>query len=1281
MPRDDTELRSAKNAFNEASKTGNHHEEARWANVIGDIYKRRGEYVEALKWLRKDYEVSVKHLPEKHLLPTCQSLGEVYLRLQDFEEALIYQKKHLEYAKDARDLIEQQRATTQLGRTYYEIFNTSESDHRALRNSKKYFKMAMELARELKGNSRNHKSSSFLKEFIDAHNNLGMLEMDLDNYEEARKILLEGLKICNDEEVPVNDDARSRLHNNLGNVYMELRIWNKAKEHIERDIFICNKISHLQGEAKGFINLGELHWRLLEYDEAMSCYQKALKIARSMEDEDALVEQINQNLKTVKEARGVLEELTKEEQKLKKLERGTIKVRGTPDERGYLLKQNVLLDLLIDKSSMIRAWPKHREFAKKKKKVASELGDKEKLGDAFLVIGEAYQNLRNFDKAHKWYKKSWNVYKSIDNLGGQGLAKVNIGIVLDSAGDWAGALNSYEDGYKFAVESNLISVQITALENMHYSHMLRFDNVEKARELQQTIENLKISQNEKIGGKHLEDDCCSESATGEQYFSDTESDAHGSLNIIEEPSTSMPVDPINTIGVRDDLPLASFIQSCKKSSWSQKSQVGCCREKSPICGDSMEGFSGDNQQLLGRKRIRLVLSDDEFDNDDERGHPREKMDIHPIHVGVTSDEAVAEQKKDVSTEPAQSNTISCKVGDIMISVPISSCLEGDTLSIACMKVDLACRYYLMLLEEKRSKGVLPVIRDLKHNGKPLKSTEFIEDLRDCFGGESWIEVVIGGWVQKHLIKFYIDCCVKCSEEPNMKLLRNLYNLEVSEDEVVVSDCELQDVSFLPLSKALLEHGTVSILNLSHNLLGNETLKKLHEVFSLSCQSYGGLTLDLHCNRFGPTALFQICECPVLFNRLEVLNLSGNRLTDACASYLSTILEKCKALYSLSIESCSITSRTIQNIADGLDNKSGLWQLSIGKNNPISGNAMRCLLDKLLSLKRFSGLNLVGIKFTKPMVDILCRFAKSSSSLSSLMLGCTSIGLDGALKLTEALSNGSQELVKLDLSFCGVTSHDFVQPVTNIVSITGLLQLNLSGNLLGQQGLGALASFLVSPHCCLRVLNLNNCNLGLAGILQIHQSLAVNNSMEELYLAENVTLTNDISLNDLPKENPSLNCSHRKFKLSLTSTKRKIALDNQLGLPEQVSDIKGLEVADSEGDENREDAYLSGFDDSCASSHPPSELEMVGMEATEELCSKEISGQFIQDLSTAIAMAKTLQLLDLSGNGFSMEAVEAMHLSWSLNSRCGGLRHVQEGIVHFYVEGRKCCGVRPCCRRD
>jgi len=88
---EEEELRGAKRGYKEAVAEGNREEEARWANVIGDIYKRRGEYVEALRWLRVDFEVSVKHLPQRHLLPSCQSLGEVHLRLGHFSEALKYQ--------------------------------------------------------------------------------------------------------------------------------------------------------------------------------------------------------------------------------------------------------------------------------------------------------------------------------------------------------------------------------------------------------------------------------------------------------------------------------------------------------------------------------------------------------------------------------------------------------------------------------------------------------------------------------------------------------------------------------------------------------------------------------------------------------------------------------------------------------------------------------------------------------------------------------------------------------------------------------------------------------------------------------------------------------------------------------------------------------------------------------------------------------------------------------------------------------------------------------------
>ncbi|CAK9161227.1 unnamed protein product [Ilex paraguariensis] len=675
----DAQLSAAKRAYRSAEAEGNRQEEARWANVIGDILKNRGEYVEALKWLRIDYEVSVKYLPEKQLLPTCQCLGEVYLRLEYFKDALIYQKKHLELAKDANDLIEQQRASTQLGRTYHEMFLRSNDDHYSVRNAKKYFKSAMKLAQTLKQNPPSN-NSYFVKECIDAHNNIGMLEIDLDNLEEAQKILSKGLKICDEEEVIEDDDGRSRLHHNLGNVYMELRKWDKAREHIEKDIIICKRIGHCQGEAKGYINLGELHYRVQKYDEAILCYQKAIDLAKSMEDEDALVSQIDQNIGTVKEAIKVMDELKKEEQNFKKLTRNMEMARRTAAERKCLLQQNASLDRLIEKSSLIFAWLKHREFAKRKKRIASELCDKEKLSDSFLVIGESYQKLRNFNKALKWYTKSWETYKSIGNLEGQALGKINIGDVLDSDGNWAGALDAFEEGYRIALQANLPSVQLSALENMHYSHMIRFDNVEEARRLQSLIDKLKLAKTREPDVQGMVADCCSETETeGDNQLSNGRSDVSCSP-VVSKPLSIRPKSYVREEESKDDVPLVSLLRG--KNSVLPKT-AGVAKPIISTTGTeassrSMSRSTG-SQTAVGRKRVRLILSDDEGETHVEVPCSRVRVRARPSEDVATSGEFLS--RNDPSSPALEFQDVS----PVASKCAISGCTPNKDESICSYK--------------------------------------------------------------------------------------------------------------------------------------------------------------------------------------------------------------------------------------------------------------------------------------------------------------------------------------------------------------------------------------------------------------------------------------------------------------------------------------------------------------------------------------------------------------------------------------------------------------------
>ncbi|KAI9070620.1 hypothetical protein K1719_047418 [Acacia pycnantha] len=449
----------------------------------------------------------------------------------------------------------------------------------------------------------------------------------------------------------------------------------------------------------------------------------------------------------------------------------------------------------------------------------------------------------------------------------------------------------------------------------------------------------------------------------------------------------------------------------------------------------------------------------------------------------------------------------------------------------------------------------------------------------------------------------------------MKVLKKLYNLEVSDDEIIVSDCDLQDLSVRPLLNALHAHKTFAMLDLSHNFLGNGTMEKLQ--------------------KFGPTALFQICECPALFARLEVLNISGNRLTDACGSYLSTVLAKCTALCSLNVENCHITTRTIQKIADALDSNSVLAQLCIGYNSPVAGNAIVNLLAKLSTMKRFSELNLSG-----------------------LMLGSTGIGTVRAMQLAESLSRGTQELVKLDLSYCQLTPNYVLNTSFNL--FCSLLELNLEGNPITPEGSNCLSSLLTSPQCCLKVLVLTKCQLGLAGILHITETLAENNYLEELNLSGNAvpnelhTLQVDFSTEVCPQ------VETRKEDLPM------MVDDSEEPLCVLNTDYHQLEVADSEDGPAGVEAS-PGIDDSCADSHQRN--------------SSSRECKFIQQLSTAIAMAKHLQLLDISDNGFSSEAAETLYSSWSSTLRAGSSeKHITEHIIHFSTKENSCCRVKPCCKK-
>jgi hypothetical protein len=158
------------------------------------------------------------------------------------------------------------------------------------------------------------------------------------------------------------------------------------------------------------------------------------------------------------------------------------------------------------------------------------------------------------------------------------------------------------------------------------------------RRLQHEIERLK-SKNTELERQNLAMDCCSETDTdGDDHLSDCRSNASCSQEINKSGSAGSK-SLAGAEGLNDNLPLISLLRSHKNSPRTKSTQEEMHNistwptEASPKC---FSKTASDQQTVLSRKRIRIVLSDDEDEMHDKVDCPRERLNRCPPEDVATS---------------------------------------------------------------------------------------------------------------------------------------------------------------------------------------------------------------------------------------------------------------------------------------------------------------------------------------------------------------------------------------------------------------------------------------------------------------------------------------------------------------------------------------------------------------------------------------------------------------------------------------------------------------------
>ena len=116
-----------------------------------------------------------------------------------------FQTEHLRLSEELYDDRERQRACTQLARLYAELYNNS-AEMASLEKAKKYAHLSLSLAEKLC--ERGH----YFVELANALCNCGLLMLDTDDYQQAKKFLLQGLEVHLKAQIRLKIHSSPTLH-------------------------------------------------------------------------------------------------------------------------------------------------------------------------------------------------------------------------------------------------------------------------------------------------------------------------------------------------------------------------------------------------------------------------------------------------------------------------------------------------------------------------------------------------------------------------------------------------------------------------------------------------------------------------------------------------------------------------------------------------------------------------------------------------------------------------------------------------------------------------------------------------------------------------------------------------------------------------------------------------------------------------------------------------------------------------------------------------------------